>query len=245
MKEVNATPWEEGCRALRQIKQTRLVSVDQVRGHPPRAFPWRLMGRTDPHSLHLLRKQFDAVTAQMVEDLSARGVLCDATEQCTVFHNISQFGKHIHACVSNATATARICEPYGERWQQTGAARFHFLRGMTGRFVGREPSIAALQRSSGGNALLAALALCDRVRLYGAGLYSTSPTGDKRYLHYYDEGVGHCNAEERGSQAAAGRYSRMYRWKTRNIVRIWRADRLRHELFLHLLSAVGMVEWRQ
>lgn len=59
------------------------------------------------------------------------------------------------------------------------AVRFHFLRGAGKSAVTREPSLAALQRSSGGNALIAAIALCKRVRLFGAGLYATSPTDDK------------------------------------------------------------------
>ena len=130
--------------------------------------------------------------------------------------------------------------PGGARVEE--GVRIHFLRGASGRTLSREPSLAALQRSSGGNALLAAIAMCERVRLYGVGLYSTSPLGDKRYLHYYDEGVGHCNLGSNSSQEAG---DHRYRWKHRRIAKVWRDDRLRHELFLHLMHALGVVQWRQ
>jgi hypothetical protein len=120
-------------------------------------------------------------------------------------------------------------------------ARIHFLRGASRALLHREPSLAALQRSSGGNALMAAVGLCQTVRLYGAGLYATSPKDDKRYLHFYDEaGIAQCGGRNR-SEAGGPRY----RLKMRKVSEAWRVDRLRHELFLHVLHALGVVQWRQ
>ena len=68
---------------------------------------------------------------------------------------------------------------------------------------------------------------------------------DKRYLHYYDE---------QGVAVCANRSSPIFsRYLTRHsikpgvqyLVNQWQTDRLRHELFLHVLHALGMVQWVQ
>ena len=43
--------------------------------------------------------------------------------------------------------------------------------------------------NSGGNALHAALAMCDRVDVFGVGLFSEGADGDKLYAHAYDDRV--------------------------------------------------------
>ena len=102
----------------------------------------------------------------------------------------------------------------------------------------------SLERSSGGTSLTAALALCGRVDMFGVGLYSDSVRGDKRYVHMYDEvGVGHCaNRSEPGILA---RYWKrhMVKRSVQRLVEVWRHDRLRQEVLLHLLHVLGMVQW--
>ena len=43
--------------------------------------------------------------------------------------------------------------------------------------------------NTGGNTLLAAIHLCDRVDVYGAGLFSRGPASPKMYVHNYDPKV--------------------------------------------------------
>lgn len=47
-------------------------------------------------------------------------------------------------------------------------------------------------RSSGGNTMHAAISLCQHVDLYGSGLHSEGASGDKTYLHFYDESPAFC-----------------------------------------------------
>jgi len=154
------------------------------------------------------------------------------------------FGNTRHPCCDKLRA--RSDYSLGQLMKLSAAEphlRFHFLRGASAAVVRREPSVAALQRGSGGNAILAALALCDHVRVYGSGLYSSSPTADKRYVHFYDEaGVGHCGGHNRSDEWDGGPG---YLWQKRNILHQWRKDRLRQELFLHLMHSLGIVQWRQ
>ena len=88
------------------------------------------------------------------------------------------------------------------------------------------------------HALHAALALCEHVDVYGAGLFSSGVTGDKIYAHAYDEQVGTCL--ERGSRA----------YEFGNVRGLgtffsWRRDRIRTEILLHVLHALGVVRWVQ
>ena len=113
-------------------------------------------------------------------------------------------------------------------------ARFAFFRGMDSG----DDGVDAMLAGSGGNALHAALALCDRVDLYGAGLFSSGVTGDKIYAHAYDERVGMClepgsRVYEFGNvKGLAGFFN-------------WRRDRIRTEILLHVLHALGIVRWVQ
>lgn len=101
-----------------------------------------------------------------------------------------------------------------------------------------DASIDSMLAGSGGNALHAALALCEHVDVYGAGLFSSGVTGDKIYAHAYDEQVGTCL--ERGSRA----------YEFGNVRGLgtffsWRRDRIRTEILLHVLHALGVVRWVQ
>jgi hypothetical protein len=112
------------------------------------------------------------------------------------------------------------------------------------------PELEALVRSSGGNALASAIALCEQVELYGAGLHrGVSSTGadgaaDLKYLHYYDQQPGKCHADGPFTvQDAREHYkdwTRVY-----GIFKTWRLDRLRGELMLHVLHALGVMRWVQ
>ena len=95
-----------------------------------------------------------------------------------------------------------------------------------------------LSCGSGGNALHTALSLCERVDVYGTGLFAAGATADKVYAHAYDERVGLCL--EPGS--------RVYEFsntKGLNGFFKWRRDRVRGELMMHLMHAVGIVRWVQ
>jgi len=99
--------------------------------------------------------------------------------------------------------------------------------------------VNGLRDSSGGNALLAAISLCDTVSLYGAGLLSVGgAAADKVYVHFFDDAVGACldegNATLRG-EADTRRFSRA----------TWLKDRLRTEMLLHVLHAMGIIRWVQ
>jgi len=97
-----------------------------------------------------------------------------------------------------------------------------------------DPSLDSLAKGSGGNALQAALSLCTNVSLYGFGLHSNGPTEAKRYMHSYDP-PGLCDREPftYSHEGTAG------------IFRAWRTDRVRNELLLHILHALGVLRWAQ
>ena len=114
-----------------------------------------------------------------------------------------------------------------------------------GENSGLDASVAVLRASSGGQAVLSALALCDKVDIYGSGLLSLGgATGDKLYPHFYDERVGLClpvpsaNATARQQIMAASNR----RWFSRAN---WRRDRLRMEMLLHILHSLGILHWVQ
>ena len=103
--------------------------------------------------------------------------------------------------------------------------------------------------NSGGNALYAALALCDRVNVFGAGLFSEEgASGDKLYAHSYDDRVGRCATPTRGlgalrmAQAAPG--------ANENINGVayaprWLRSRIQDELLLHVMHAFDIIRWVQ
>ena len=103
--------------------------------------------------------------------------------------------------------------------------------------------------SSGGNALYAALAVCDRVNVYGAGLFSEEgASGDKLYAHSYDDRVGRCATPTRGleilrmAQAAPGVNEKIngLRYAPR-----WLRARIQDELLLHVMHAFDIIRWIQ
>ena len=103
--------------------------------------------------------------------------------------------------------------------------------------------------NSGGNALYAALAVCDRVNVFGAGLFSEEgASGDKLYAHSYDDRVGRCATPARGleilrmAQAAPGVNEKIngHRFAPR-----WLRSRIQDELLLHVMHAFDIVRWIQ
>ena len=114
-----------------------------------------------------------------------------------------------------------------------------------GEHSGLGAPVAVLRGSSGGQALLSTLAICDQVDVYGSGLLSLGGgSGDKLYPHFYDERVGLClpfpsdNATARQQITAASDR----RWFSRAN---WRRDRLRMEMLLHILHSLGILHWVQ
>ena len=86
--------------------------------------------------------------------------------------------------------------------------------------------------------LHAALTMCEHVDVYGTGLYSGGANEDKVYAHAYDEKVGVCL--EPGS--------RVYEFgnlKGLNGFFNWRRDRVKQELLMHLMHAMGVIRWVQ
>ncbi len=105
--------------------------------------------------------------------------------------------------------------------------------------TGAASGVAALDQmldGSGGNALHAALALCDRVSLYGAGLYSAGDADHKVYAHSYDtKGVPRCITGD-----PPYRFSTVQR---RRNAEAWLSARVHSQLMLSLLHAMGIVRW--
>ena len=93
---------------------------------------------------------------------------------------------------------------------------------------------------TGGNALQAALSMCDKVDIFGVGLRSTSSDRsadtDKVYNHYYDpvarDCARHVSARKHDRQASDA-HARFY------------SDRLHTEVLMHVLHALGVVRWVQ
>ena len=117
---------------------------------------------------------------------------------------------------------------------EASGARFAFFNGLQSG----DPSIDSMLDGSGGNALQAALAMCKRVDVYGAGLYSAGPSDDKIYAHAYDESVGLClepgpRVYEFGKKRGLAGFFR------------WRRDRVRNEMLMHVLHGMGHINWIQ
>ena len=138
-----------------------------------------------------------------------------------------------HPCCSNSLLRSsynlsqlRLLEGRG--------ARFAFFSGVPSG----DDTVDGMLRGSGGNALHSALALCSHVDVYGSGLYAAGADADKIYAHAYDHRVGRClepgtRVYEFGNQKGlAGFFG-------------WRRDRIRTEMLLHLLHAMGAVRWVQ
>ena len=112
--------------------------------------------------------------------------------------------------------------------------RFLFVRGASTGDAALENAL----RSSGGNALHGAVAMCDQVNLYGAGLFSEGVHEAKRYIHFYDlqPGVATCTGSASAAPVSERARVREKRWVT---------DRLQTELLLHVLHAMGIINWVQ
>ena len=97
--------------------------------------------------------------------------------------------------------------------------------------------------SSGGNALHAAIAMCDRVSVYGTGMYSDSPSGNKMYVHASDKfGVAHCFSYTKSREGTGYRLRQGSR--SAQLFRRWLTNRVRTEMALALLHTLGVVQWK-
>ena len=100
--------------------------------------------------------------------------------------------------------------------------------------------LSSLSESSGGNALLSALAACRHVALYGSGLLRLREEGELVYSHFYDAGgAGRC-----ASPSAQLDRQSCNRAACQEARRRWRRDRLETEVLLHALHALGIVAWQ-
>ena len=104
--------------------------------------------------------------------------------------------------------------------------------------------------NSGGNALHAALGMCDRVDVYGVGLFSEGPRADKIYAHAYDRHVGRCAAPPAPGPEALRMTAPGYNlykptlhgmtWAPK-----WLQTRVESELVMHVLHAFDIIRWMQ
>ena len=97
--------------------------------------------------------------------------------------------------------------------------------------------------------LYAALAMCDRVDVYGVGLFSWGAGGDKLYAHAYDDHVGSCAMPRNGLDALRVTPA-PWNDKVRLINGLsyaakWLQARVDGELLMHVLHAVDVVRWVQ
>jgi hypothetical protein len=94
-----------------------------------------------------------------------------------------------------------------------------------------------MMHSSGGNTILAAMSLCDRLDVFGAGLFSTGPGDEKVYNHNYDEEVNRCVVDPKSKTARRPLLTHSWAFK-------WLKQRLADELTMHILHAFGLIRWR-
>ena len=126
-----------------------------------------------------------------------------------------------------------------------------------------DPMVDRMRESSGGQALLAALALCQTVDVYGTGLLRLGAElgDDVVYSHFYDKRVGRCaraampirptaspnlpsgsaGTTYARSAAAAKRMPGARTWSRSK----WRRARVGTEVVMHLFHAFGIVRWVQ
>lgn len=109
--------------------------------------------------------------------------------------------------------------------------------GTDGELTRGVAGLASLSESSGGNALLSAIAACRHVALYGSGLLRLRDEGELVYAHFYDAGAGRCASAESEGTSCNGARCQEARER-------WRRDRLETEVLLHALHALGVVEWQ-
>ena len=73
---------------------------------------------------------------------------------------------------------------------------------------------------------------CDRVDVYGAGLFSRGPDFPKVYVHSYDPYVAACRGRK------------PLRFTPHSYSLAWFKQRLADEMTLHVLHAFGVVRWQ-
>ena len=105
--------------------------------------------------------------------------------------------------------------------------------------------------NSGGNALYAALAMCNHVDVYGVGLFSAGASGDKLYAHAYDDRVGKC-APPPGGRGLDALRMKPAPWDHRKQMinglsygPSWLRARIDRELLMHVFHAFDILRWVQ
>lgn len=172
------------------------------------------------------------------------------------------FNNSPHPCCKKGNHSGdRISSVYHLDWLEALHQAQHIVGPLF--FVGIPSGVVALDDQldgSGANALHAAMALCDRVDLYGTGLYGRAPDGDKLYIHASDrDGVGQCAPLPEWCDHAVdghlrGHSSVMsepcgYPFRTsagfngRQLYKKWLQNRVHAELLTHIMAAMGMVRW--
>ena len=77
----------------------------------------------------------------------------------------------------------------------------------------------------------------DRVDVFGAGLFSTSPESEKVYTHNYDEFIAKCVVDPNNPRSKRQMLTHSWAFK-------WLKQRLADELTMHILHAFGVLRWR-
>jgi hypothetical protein len=103
--------------------------------------------------------------------------------------------------------------------------------------TGAGEAVENMMHSTGGNAMVAATALCDSVDVFGAGLFGTDPASQKVYTHYYDESVSKCVVDAHSKTVK--RWMLTHSWAFK-----WLKQRLADELTMHVLHSFDIVRWR-
>ncbi|KAL1500616.1 hypothetical protein AB1Y20_013268 [Prymnesium parvum] len=109
-------PWPHACSRTPHVwpspppASSRIASLDAA---------MRCRSHCEP-TRRRARAAIDEGAREMLAQLHARRVLCDASRRCTV----AAAGWVWEVCVPRAAA--RLCEPYGEVWQQVGAPLANF-----------------------------------------------------------------------------------------------------------------------
>lgn len=100
------TPWAEACQERTEQPQARTAAADgnkATHGAEADVRTWNLGGAELPRAVARL--------------LQSHGVFCDGVvARC----NVSLSGDLLRICLPAAALRTRLCEPWGEKWQQRG-----------------------------------------------------------------------------------------------------------------------------
>eukprot|EP00966_Prymnesium_polylepis_P309240 7146218-Prymnesium_polylepis.1 len=165
-----------------------------------------------------------------------------------------RFNNARHACCERGVESSYTMAELQRHARSSGVA-FAFFAGVADSGI---RTLDAMLAGSGGNALHAALSLCRRVNVFGAGLYTTALGASKVYTHLYDWGAGRCmepsiypavaakarQCDERARSSAGERRTRAPGAFCASR-ESWARARVRTELLLHLLHALEIVRWMQ